>query len=281
MEALKLIPQAFFEFFARLVPGAVALAIWMALFDGVHEWPVILQAVAAGRLDKANALVFATLVAVFIAYTLGQLVAPLGKAVQRISEFLAVPVAWALIKPRNWARDVVGKNPETLAGRRRRWLRQRHVFLWPPSGNGWVLIAVRLVDFAPAPREKDKNSYDYLRANAPEVGALVAKIRSEYTMFNALTAIFAIAAIAYAGSRAAASWRISTLLVVAAIVCACRGYFVEKRMGQSAKKLRSAFDEFRLSEPVARRRTDTPAPRPTIRNGAKKQLMSDLAGKGH
>ena len=54
MEALRLIPQAFFEFFARLVPGAVALVMWMALFGGAGCWQSILEAFAAGRLDESN-----------------------------------------------------------------------------------------------------------------------------------------------------------------------------------------------------------------------------------
>jgi len=37
MDALKLIPQSFFEFFARLAPGSVAFAFWLGLFNGGPE----------------------------------------------------------------------------------------------------------------------------------------------------------------------------------------------------------------------------------------------------
>ena len=104
MDALKLIPQSFFEFFARLVPGGVAFAIWMTLFDGAYRWPAVLETLAAGRLDKSNVAVFAFFVAISIAYGIGQLVAPFGKAAQRISEFLSVPAARIFIHPRNWVR---------------------------------------------------------------------------------------------------------------------------------------------------------------------------------
>lgn len=207
MDALRLIPQSFFEFFARLVPGGVAFAIWMTLFDGAYRWPAVLQTLAADRLDTDNVWVFAFFVAISIAYGLGQLVAPLGKAAQRVSEFLAVPAARILIGPRNWARGVMGKVPIDLTKR----------------------------------KGGDEADYDYLRANAAELGALVAKIRSEHTMFYSLTAVFTIAAMAYLALRPGWLWPTLPLLLAAATACACRGYFVRKTMNETAKKLRNSL----------------------------------------
>jgi hypothetical protein len=45
----------------------------------------------------------------------------------------------------------------------------------------------------PSPRsksaEKKTSDYDWLRANFPEQGVLVAKIRAEYTMFHSFAAV--------------------------------------------------------------------------------------------
>ena len=49
MEALKQIPQAFFEFFARLVPGFVAFGLWLGLFGGADHWQNVLGMVMVGR----------------------------------------------------------------------------------------------------------------------------------------------------------------------------------------------------------------------------------------
>jgi len=234
MDALKLIPQSFFEFFARLVPGGVAFAIWMTLFNGAYRWPAILETLAAGRLDHGNVSTFAFVVALSIAYGLGQLVAPLGKVAQRVSEFLAVPAASILIGPRNWARAVMGKDPVKLPERKKAAV--------APVASG--------ADAQAASRKKEKGGdYDYLRANASELGALVGKIRSEYTMFYSLTAILAFAAVAYLAVQPDGLWPALPLLLGAAIVCACRGYFVGKTMNETAKKLRTAFDQVRRSKP--------------------------------
>lgn len=194
MEALRLIPQAFFEFFARLVPGAVALVIWMALFGGARCWQNILEAFAAGHLDESNVSGIAIFVATGMAYVLGQLIAPLGKAAQRASELAASIFASKRIQVRN-------SEPLAAAG----------------------------------------EDYDWLRANRPALGELVAKIRSEHTMFYSLAAIFAVAAVASITNRSI-DWGVTMIMVVAMIACAVRGYSTRVTMRQTARKLRNGID---------------------------------------
>lgn len=200
METLKLIPQAFFEFLARLVPGGVALVVWMALFGGADHWPSILGTFAANQLDTSNVSGIAVFVSISLAYGLGQLVAPLGKAAQRVSEFAAVTF---LIPARDAALGMVGKKPSDA-------------------------------------KQISGEDYDWLRANAPALGELVAKIRSEHTMFYSLAAIFAVAAAACLGS-AYFEWTKFVVLVVAAVACAGRGYSTRLTMRETAQKLRKGL----------------------------------------
>ncbi len=89
MELVKLIPQAFFDFFARLVPGALALAIFLANPYGQNQWRMLLESFAAGKLDKSNLATLAVSAAIMTAYVVGQLAAPFGKAMQRVAETIA------------------------------------------------------------------------------------------------------------------------------------------------------------------------------------------------
>jgi hypothetical protein len=201
MDALKFLPQAFFEFFARLVPGGVALVVWMVLLGGADHWPYILRTFAAGQLDTSNVAGIAIFVAISSAYGLGQLFAPLGKAAQRASEFAAASI---LIPARDTATRFVKKEPTKAKS---------------ISGD----------------------DYDWLRANAPALGELVAKIRSEHTMFYSLASIFAVASTAYLWT-ACFAWIKFVLLIVAAIACAGRGYSTRMTMRETAQKLRKSLD---------------------------------------
>lgn len=89
MELVKLIPQAFFDLFARLVPGLLALVLWFGLFGSPDDWATALQAVTADRLDSDNVVATIAIVGLVGAYTIGQLTAPFGKLLQRFAERLA------------------------------------------------------------------------------------------------------------------------------------------------------------------------------------------------
>jgi len=103
MDALKQIPQAFFEFFARLVPGFVVLTLWMTLFDGMGQWQAALKSLTADLLSEANIVSVILIVGLFACYAAGQLIAPFGKAMQRITE--------AVVNPKKAVEKIAGLFP--------------------------------------------------------------------------------------------------------------------------------------------------------------------------
>ena len=133
MDALRLIPQLFFDLLARVVPGVVLLLIVAALHTN-GGWKDLLNIAAGGRLDPENAFAFAFFIPLGVGFVLGHLIAPIGK---------------------------------TLGG----WVRH------PGFKAPW-------------------REYDWLRMHRPDAGALVAKIRAEYTMHYSLAAAFAIGLVA-------------------------------------------------------------------------------------
>src|SRR5690349_1365932 len=64
VDSLRHIPQVFFEFFARLLPGFAALILWLWLFGGAAGWRALLDTMVAGKLDANNAVSAAALVGV-------------------------------------------------------------------------------------------------------------------------------------------------------------------------------------------------------------------------
>lgn len=208
MDALKHIPQSFFEFFARLVPGFVAFVAWIVLFDGEKQWRLALETFTADRLSPGNVTFVACFVSLSLAYVLGQLVAPFGKGMQRVTERLASPTD-KILKPT----------------------------------RKWFKIYLKGSDNHNETEKLEEDNYDWLRANKPELGALVAKIRAEYTMFYALCAVFLIVwAAYYALARMPISVE-SALLMVMAVACACRGYSAGKTCKETSRKLRVTADK--------------------------------------
>src|SRR4051794_2208720 len=61
----ELIPQVFFDIYARYVPGLVLFGSWILLL-GQDEWQCLLNMVAGGQLDSENALPIATLILLFV-----------------------------------------------------------------------------------------------------------------------------------------------------------------------------------------------------------------------
>src|SRR5215813_6122454 len=124
MDALKLVPQLFFDLIARVVPGVVLLVLFSLITPGM-SWETTLNLAAGGKLDKGNAFAFSLFLPLALGYVLGHLIAPLGKLLGR-----------ATTANEPWER------------------------------------------------------YDYLRVHLPDIGALTAKIRAEYTMHFSLAAAF-------------------------------------------------------------------------------------------
>ncbi len=140
MEAFNLIPQVFFDFIARLIPGAVALFL-LDLWSKENLWERLLRGVSVDLLNGDNVTAIAFLTLSGTAYIIGQLLAPVGKLWGKAAQAL-----WFKVWRKSSA--LQGSKEET-------WL-----------------------------------CYDWLRVHFPEAGALTAKVRAEYTMFNSLSARF-------------------------------------------------------------------------------------------
>ncbi len=83
MDSLKLIPQVFFDFIGRVVPGAVGIVACL-LFSG-RTWESWLSAILGDSLATDSVSV-AILIFLFASYVVGQLLSPAAKLVQRIGE---------------------------------------------------------------------------------------------------------------------------------------------------------------------------------------------------
>jgi len=193
MDALRLVPQLFFDLLARVVPGVVLLVVVAALHPS-RSWPDLLDIAAGHKLNADNAFAFAFFVQLGLGFVLGHLIAPIGKTM-----------------------------------------------------GGWV----RHPGFKAPWRE-----YDWLRMHRPDAGALVAKIRAEYTMHYSLAAAFAIGLVAgiamYALGTPGAppGWSLAALAVLAALSL-WRGRDTEKTFADSARQFHAvAQDELPVLPPV-------------------------------
>jgi hypothetical protein len=227
MDALKQIPQVFFEFFARLVPGLVALTLWMALLGGAQLWPNVLNTVAAGRVTNENIVTVFLIVGISVCYVIGQLIAPFGKLMQRITEWFVALIRWVT----KWFVVLI------------RWVKHRLREAETKREDG---------DERPRAKPDRKGDYDWLRANRTDLGALVAKIRAEYTMFYALSAIFSIALAARLYWAPPIDAREILVFLVFIVACAGRGFSVKSTCNDTAKKLRDALPAID-EQPMAKR----------------------------
>ena len=84
MDSLKLIPSAFFDAIARVVPGAAAIIAY--LFFAGETWSQILARYFGSAFAEKEALLTSTVLFFLSAYVVGQLLSPFAKEVQRIGE---------------------------------------------------------------------------------------------------------------------------------------------------------------------------------------------------
>jgi hypothetical protein len=80
--------------------------------------------------------------------------------------------------------------------------------------------------------------YDWLRARHPDVGALSAKIRAEYTMYNALSVVFV--AITIMASIRGSLWALPSFLGVPLMIW--RGSKTQETFQETTMKLSSELD---------------------------------------
>src|SRR5919112_5099369 len=205
--AAELIPQVFFDILARHVPGLVLVGSWIILL-GQEDWPGLLSTVVGGQLSSGNAFLTAALVMLFVPFVVGYVMAPFAKAVQLGNE-------------RGWWLPPRPSRSVYESGERR----------WRPK-DWWVVSD-------PAAGE----GYDWLQENATDAGALSAKIRAEFTMYNALSVAFlAITVMACIAGKY--SWAVPSGL--AAPLMAYRGATIEKSFHSTTRKLCEAANNHNL-----------------------------------
>lgn len=135
MDALKIVPQLFFDLIARVIPGSSAILLYFVLFDPTWSfWRKLMDGMLPYHATSGDSSAgFVVLALLLVAYVLGHLISPLVKAAQRIGE-----------------------------------------------------------NFPPALAKSNSQKYDWLRLHAPDAGALCAKLRAEFTMYNGLAVVFAL-----------------------------------------------------------------------------------------
>jgi hypothetical protein len=134
MDALKLVPQLFFDAIGRVIPGLVAIILYFSLFDPSWSlWRAFLDGCLGGRPGAESPVGFVILSLLVFAYVLGHLLSPFTKVVQRIGERL----------------------PAKLTS-------------------------------------LSSEKYEWLRMHKPDAGSHCAKLRAEFTMYNALASVFTL-----------------------------------------------------------------------------------------
>jgi hypothetical protein len=85
-------------------------------------------------------------------------------------------------------------------------------------------------------KSSDKSEYDYLRFHHPDVGALCAKIRAEFTMHNGLAVVFVLSTVYYPFSELSMNWYIFITLIILTISQAIRGKTTRETYNETVLK---------------------------------------------
>jgi hypothetical protein len=87
MDALKFVPQLFFDLIGRIVPGGVVLVLYTYFYDSSYErWKAVVGGMggAFGEQALGSGLVFIALT--YFCYVIGHLLSPLTKLIQHYNE---------------------------------------------------------------------------------------------------------------------------------------------------------------------------------------------------
>lgn len=188
MDGLKIIPQVFFDLIGRVIPGGVFIIAYLLLFD--KTWGQMISQIFGKSNSKDDVTALTILIFIGASYTVGQLLSPAAKFIQRLGE-----------------KDI----------------------------------------FKPEPSEK--GAYDFLRMHHPDAGALCAKIRAEFTMFNGLVVVFALSTIYYP-FRETCDLRIFFILIILTLTQAVRGKNTRDTFQKTVKKFyKAAKEEDETEEP--------------------------------
>jgi hypothetical protein len=230
MDYAKLIPQFFFDLLARMVPGGVLLGSWIFLI-GQDQWSRLLNALLGGYLESGNAVPTATLAFGFVSFVLGHVLAPIAKWVERLNEW---PVQGKVAKapvsgtsaPTQWSVDARPEIRATEAAATK-----------PPSG---VVRLKKRAHFWVDKDERAGEAYDWLRTHHPDQGALCARIRAEFLMYDALFVVFLVVTgmTVFVGSTGPA-----VVPFLAAFLMLYRGAETEGTYQKTTLKIRRTIDE--------------------------------------
>ncbi len=198
MDALKLIPQLFYDVISRVIPGVVALVL-VALALGSN-----VGALAAGPFNGAPALrdsaLFLGVALIGAAYIAGQMIAP-------ISDFYERYVVGAIVPRGFWmmpgAVSPGSQYPETM---QRFLLRELGLDEENRQLAGTRFSASVFV------------WYDWLRVWQVPAGARVEKIRSEYRMFGGVAVAAFAATLLHLGRALLVSGTLEPLFVATGLL---------------------------------------------------------------
>jgi hypothetical protein len=210
MDALKIIPQAFFDAIARVVPGVLTLLLLAWLEPAIWKNVANATAVAiSGDTDKPSSVGL-----LIVAYMLGHLMSPGTKLVQRITE--------------RYPRVRGKEDPPTLSPQPMTQKICRILHSW---------TSVNTEDEAKSLKPNSKH-YDWLRVKSPDAGGLAAKLRAEFTMYNSI-AFVALAFAALSAFSCDNRWLVFGLFGIG-LLMAARGRETQKTMRDAVENFYAA-----------------------------------------
>jgi hypothetical protein len=227
MEALKIIPQVFFDIIARVVPGCTAIVAWLLLLQ--KTWELSMSGLFGTSFAK-DSTTLSFLIFLGAGYVAGELISPLAKGMQRINK--NIPFSLKEYKELKSRRDKKREEEE----QEKTELQKVKV----PSGTEHANASKKTFS------EEDL-SYDRLRLQHPEVGALCAKIRAEFTMHNALAVVFGFSAVGYPFSPLPFHWLVFIVLVALTWLTAFRGKSTNKTFNETKAKFDLLIKEQKAS----------------------------------
>jgi ABC-type multidrug transport system fused ATPase/permease subunit len=230
METLKLIPQVFFDLFARVVPGCVGIISFLTLFR--VNWQLLITYLF-GPVFAQESTTLSFLIFIGAGFVVGELLSPAAKMVQRINE-MKIP---ATIRKYRKLRKRCSRFFKILFNKR---FRKEFIKLI----HNKSLIKKTSKEYQKEKKyDERKLRYDRLRLEKPDVGALCAKIRGEFTMHNSLSVVFGINSLYYPFSTLTFNWHILALLLLLTFLTAYRGRTTNQTFNDTVAKFTQLLNE--------------------------------------
>jgi hypothetical protein len=223
MDALKEIPQIFFDLIARVIPGLLALFVLDC--DGVLQWSRVVSSVSGSRSQESNSFGLSLLIAIAAAYLIGHMLSLISKQLESLADYSGFTY-----------RAV--KNIEKDLHR-------------PPVS--WAEVSLEAEEV----RKKDWTSndeiwqkYDWLRVNKPSAGSLAVRMRAEYTMYFSVCAVLLLTVLGPNLKYITfyVPWRF--VLVFTAVLTLHRAHDLKQKFAGSVRKLYRAANSALLNKTV-------------------------------